>query len=108
MYPYEYLDSSERFEETELPPKDTFYSKLNMKGISDKDYEHAQKVWSSMKKKTLGEYHDVYLKTDVLLLTDVFETFRNTSLKHYGLDPCLLYTSPSPRDGLLSRMPSSA
>ena len=93
-YPYEYIDSWEKFEETELPPKEAFYSKLYIKGISDKDYEHAQKVWSSMKKKTLGEYHDVYLKTDVLLLADVFETFREMCLEHYKLDPAHFYTAP--------------
>ena len=94
MYPYEYLDSSERFEETELPPKDTFYSKLNMKGISDKDYEHAQSVWDSMKEKNLEEYHDIYLKTYVLLLADVFETFCEMCLEYYLLDPAHLYTAP--------------
>ena len=94
VYPYEYVDSWGKFEETELPPKEAFYSKLNMKGISDKDYEHAQNVWISMEKRTLGEYHDVYLKTDVLLLADVFETFRDTGLKHYGLDPAHFYTAP--------------
>ena len=66
----------------QLPPKEAFYSKLNMKGISDADYEHARKVWNCMdhegSKRTLGDYHDVYLKTDVLLLADVFETFRET------------------------------
>ena len=94
VYPYEYVDSWDKFEETELPPKEAFYSKLYMKGISDKDYEHAQQVWSSMKERTLGEYHDVYLKTDVLLLADVFETFRETCLKHYRLDPAHFYTAP--------------
>ena len=65
-----------------------------MKGISDQDYEHAQQVWNTMEKKTLGCYHDTYLKTDVLLLTDVFETFRNTCLKNYKLDPAHFYTAP--------------
>ena len=94
VYPYEYMDSWERFEETQLPPKEAFYSKLNMKGISEKDYKHAQKVWDSMEEKTLGSYHDTYLKTDVLLLADVFETFRNTCLEHYQLDHAHFYTAP--------------
>ena len=87
VYPYEYMDGWKKFEETKLPPKNAFYSKLNLKGISDQDYEHAQQVWNIMEKKTLGCYHDNYLKTDVLLLTDVFENFRNTCLEHYKLDP---------------------
>ena len=94
VYPYEYMDGWEKFEEAGLPPKDAFYSGLNMKGISDQDYEHAQQVWNTMEKKTLGCYHDTYLKTDVLLLTDVFETFRNTCLKNYKLDPAHFYTAP--------------
>ena len=64
-----------------------------MKGISDQDYEHAQQVWNTMEKKTLGCYHDTYLKTDVLLLADVFETFWNTCLKNYKLDPAHFYTA---------------
>jgi len=94
VYPYEYVDSWEKFEETKLPPKEAFYSKLAMKGISDADYEHAQKVWNGMEEKTLGEYHDIYLKTEVLLLADVFETFRETCLEHYKLDPAHFYTAP--------------
>ena len=94
VYPYEYMNSWEKFEETKLPPKQAFFSRLNMVGISDKDYEHAQQVWNTMEEKTLGCYHDTYLKTDVLLLADVFETFRDTCLKHYNLDPAHFYTAP--------------
>ena len=77
-------------------PKEVFYSNLNMNGISDKDYEHAQQVWNIMTgyEKTLGSYHDVYFKTDVLLLADIFENFRDTCLKHYELDPAHFYTVP--------------
>ena len=60
------MDMWKKFEETSLPPKDAFYSRLNMKGISHRDYENAQQVWSTMEKKVLGYYHDAYLKTDVL------------------------------------------
>ena len=94
VYPYEYMDGWKKFKETSLPPEDAFYSRLNMKGISDQDYEHAQQVWNIMKKETLGCYHDTYLKTDVLLLADVFEIFRDTCLKHYKLDPEHFYTAP--------------
>ena len=65
-----------------------------MKGISDQDHEHAQQVWSTMKKKTLGCYHNTYLKTNVLLLTDVFEAFPVKCLKNHGLDPAHFYTAP--------------
>ena len=94
VYPYEYMDSWKKSEETSLPQKDPFYSRLNMKVISDQDYEHAQQVWNTMEKKALGCYHDTYLKTDVLLLADVFETFRNTWLKNDKLDPAHFYTAP--------------
>ena len=60
VYPYEYMGGWEIFEEVGLPPKDAFYSRLNMKGISDQDYEHAQQVWNTVEKKTLGCYHDTY------------------------------------------------
>ena len=94
VYPYEYMDGWEKFDGASLPPKDTFYSRLNMKGISDQDHEHAQQVWNIMEEKTLGCYHDTYLKTDVLLLVDVFEAFRNTCLGHCKLDPAHFYTAP--------------
>ena len=94
VYPYEYIDSWEKFKESKLPPKEAFYSKLYLKHISEKDYKRAQKVWDTMDEKTLGCYHDTYLKTDVLLLTDVFETFRELCLQYYKLDPANFYTTP--------------
>ncbi|KAK3782744.1 hypothetical protein RRG08_037743 [Elysia crispata] len=94
VYPYEYMDSWERFEETQLPPKEDFYSKLTGANISDSDYAHAQRVWETFGCQTLGNYTDLYCRTDVLLLADVFENFRKTSQKQYGLDPANYYTSP--------------
>ena len=85
------MSSWDRFEETKLPPKEPFHSNLNMSDISKYDYEHAQKVWKEFKLKNLGEYHDLYLKADVILLSNVFETFRNTCLQHYKLDPAHFY-----------------
>ena len=81
------MDSFARFNETSLPSKEQFYSKLNGTVISKEDYQHAQKVWKIFKCKTMKYYHDLYLKTDVLLLADVFENFRNVCLNNYGLDP---------------------
>ncbi|XP_073254782.1 uncharacterized protein [Porites lutea] len=82
------------FTETCLPPKEEFYSKLNDEDISDDDYKHAIKVWNTFGCNTIRDYHDLYLKSDVLLLSDVFENFRKTCLKHYKLDPVHYYTSP--------------
>ena len=78
----------------ELPSKDAFFSSLNGVGISDKDYSRAKKVWNTFNINNLGEYHDIYLKTDVLLLCDVFEKFIDTCLEYYGLDPCHYFSSP--------------
>ena len=94
VYPYDYVSSLEKLSETQLPPKEEFYSKLNDEEISDDDYQHASNVWDTFKCKSLRDYHDLYLKTDVLLLADVFENFRKTCLKHYKLDPAHYYTSP--------------
>ena len=88
------MDGWNKFQETSLPLKDAFYSRLNMKSISDQDHEHAQQAWNTIEKKTLGCYHDTYLKTDVLLLANVFEAFPGTCLKSYGLDPAHFYTAP--------------
>jgi len=94
IYPYEYIDSWERFTETRLPDKESFYSKLNDENVTDEEYEHAQAVWEAFECKTLGDYHDLYVETDVTLLADVFENFRNLCQEQYGLDPAHYYTSP--------------
>ena len=94
VYPYDYVSSNEKLSETQLPPKEEFYSKLNDEDITDDDYQHAINVWNTFKCKTIRDYHDLYLKSDVLLLSDVFENFRKTCLKHYNLDPAHYYTSP--------------
>ena len=93
-YPYEYVNSWDRFNETQLPPIDPFYSNLNMSSISEEDYQHAQRVWKEFGIHNLGDYHDLYLRTDVVLLANVYEAFRDTCLRHYKLDPAHFYTSP--------------
>ena len=94
IYPYDYMNGIEKFSEEKLPPKEAFYSKLNDCGVSDEDYAHAKKVWKEFGIKNLGEYHDLYLKSDVRLLADVFEEFRNVCMENYSLDPAWYYTSP--------------
>ena len=94
FYPYEYMDKEEKFNDTKLPPREVFYSKLSGKGITEKDYKHACNVWNSFKMKTFKEYHELYNITDVLLLADVFENFRDICLKNYGLDPVYYFTAP--------------
>ena len=94
IYPYEYVDSFEKFAETSLPPKEEFYSSLNDQHISEEEYTHAKEVWKTFDCKTLGDYHDLYVKTDVALRADVFENFRKLCLKQYGLDPAHYFTSP--------------
>ena len=93
IYPYDYMDSFNKFSE-KLPSKEEFYSLLNDENISDEDYKHAQTVWKTFSMKHMSEYHDLYLKSDVLLLADVFENFRKTCLEYYKLDPCHYFTSP--------------
>ena len=94
VYPYEYIDSHDRFKETELPSIHDFHSTLGGK-ITQEDYHHAQKVWHEFNCKNLGEYHDLYLKTDVLLLADVWTTFRQTAMLHYSLDPSHYVSAPA-------------
>ncbi|XP_072028310.1 uncharacterized protein [Amphiura filiformis] len=94
VYPYDHVNSLERLQETYLPSKEAFYSRLNEENISDEDYEHAQKVWEGFEMKTFREYHDLYLESDVLLLADVFESFREVCQKNYELDPAWYFTAP--------------
>ena len=77
-----------------LLSKQEFYSKLYEEGISDEDYQHAKNVWRTFNCQKLGDYHDIYLKSDVLLLTDVFESFRKMTLATYKLDPAHYFTAP--------------
>ena len=94
VYPYDFMDSFEKFNQKELPNKDQFYSILNDQHITDDEYDHANEVWNTFMIKTMGEYHDLYLVSNVLLLTDVFENFRKTCMQYYKLDPCHYFTSP--------------
>ena len=94
VYPYEYVNSWDRFNETQLPPISAFYSNLNMSSISKEDYQHAQRAWEEFGIHNIGDYHNLYLRTDVILLANVFEAFRDTCIKHYKLDPAHFYTSP--------------
>ena len=87
VYPYEYMDSWERFNETSLPNKEDFYSNLNMEDISDIDYRHGNNVFKGFKLENLGGYHDLYVQSDTLLLADVFNNFRDMCIKEYELDP---------------------
>ena len=85
VYPYEYMDNWERFNETSLPNKESLYSNLNMENVDDIDYRHGNNVFKKFKLKDLGEYHDSYVQSDTLLLADVFQNFRKPCLKVYEL-----------------------
>ena len=93
VYPYEYMDSWERFNETSLPPKRDFYSELILEDISDADYAHAQKVFNEYC-TNIGDYHDLYVQTDTLLLAGVFEKCGDKCIEIYGLDPSYFYSAP--------------
>ena len=93
VYPYDFMNSFEKFDQMELPTKDQFYSILNDQHITNDEYNHAKKACKAFNIETMGEYHDMYLKSDVLLLADVFESFRKTCLQYYKLDPCHYFTS---------------
>ena len=93
VYPYEDTDNWEKLDETALPPKEAFCSTLNLEDISDEDYAHARKVWDVFEIKYSGEYHDLYVPSDTLLLADVFENFRNV-LKYMNLILYILCLHP--------------
>ena len=86
-YSYEYIDSWERFDKNTIPPKEAFYSELNLENITDKGYEHVKKVWEAFEIKNFGEYHEMYVQCNTFLLADVFENFRNKCIEIYELDP---------------------
>lgn len=94
VFPYEYVDKYEKLEEIMLPSKESFFSMLTESNVSEEDYKHAQNVWCKFAIRSLGEYSDLYLKTDVLLLADVFENFRNTCHAAYSLDPAQYFSAP--------------
>ena len=91
---YEYMDSWQKFDETSLPDKKVFYSNLNMEDITGVDYRHGKTEFEYLINKNLGDYHDLYVQSDTLLLTDVFENFRNTCIKVYELDPAHCLSEP--------------
>ena len=93
IYPYKYLDSWERFDEISLPDK-AFYSSLNIKDITSVDYRHAKRVYKEFKLKNLGDYHDLYVQSDTLLLADVFKNFRNNCIKIYELGSAHFLSAP--------------
>ena len=94
VYPYEYMDPCERFSEISLPSKEDFHSNLNMEDIIDIDYRHANNVFKRFKLENLGDYHDLYVQSDTLLLADVFNNFRDMRIKECKLDPAHFLSLP--------------
>ena len=94
VFPYEWLDSFDKLNETELPPIESFYSSIKESSVDEDDYERALKVWDILKCKTIKDYLEAYLSVDIFLMTDVFEEFRKTSMKYYKLDPAHYYSAP--------------
>ena len=86
-YPYEYVDEWNKFNEKVLPSKESFYSNLTLENITKTDYAHANNVFKKFNINNLGEYHDLYVRSDTLLLADIFENFRKACIKNYELDP---------------------
>ena len=94
VYPYEYMDDWNKFDDTDLPSIDKLYSKLNLENISRKDYKHAQNVWKTFNIKNMGDSHDLYVQSNTTQLADIFEQFRTLCLKEYKLDPAYFCTTP--------------
>ena len=91
VYAYEYINSWERLDKTSLPDDKAFYSELNLEDITDEDYIHAQKVFKYFKLKNLGEYHDLYVQSDTLLLADVFRILEINVSKYMNLILLVFY-----------------
>ena len=94
VYPYEYMDSFKKFSENKLPNRCKFFTSLKDVCNSEKDYVKANNIWNVFRMNTTGGYHDLCLKTDLLLSDDVVEKFSNTCLDYYGLDSCDYFSSP--------------
>ena len=94
VYPYEYMDGWDKFNETSIPSNESFHSNLTMENISETDYRHANNVFKTFKLNNLGDYHDLYVQSDTLLLADVFENFRKACIKTYELDPAYFISLP--------------
>ena len=94
VYPYEYMDSWERFNETSLPDKKDFYRNLNMEDITDVDHRHTKRVFKSFSNKNLCDYHDLYVQSDTLLFANIFEILTNICIKVYELDPAHFLSAP--------------
>ena len=94
VYPYEYMDGWDKFNEKSIPSKESFYSSLTMENITEMDYIHTNNVLKTIKLNNLGDYHDLYVKSDTLLLADVFENFRKACIETYELDPAHFISLP--------------
>ena len=94
VYPYEYMDGWDKFNERSIPSKESFYSNLTVENISEADYRHANNVFKTFKLNNLGYYHNLYVQSDILLLADVFENFRKACIKTYELDPAYFISLP--------------
>ena len=93
FYPYEFMDGFDKFKK-QLPKKTAFFSRFKQEKVNDENYQHALKVWEEFSCQNMGDYHDLYLKSDVLLLSDVMESFRKLCEKNYELDPAHFFTTP--------------
>ena len=94
VFPYEYLDSFVKFNDTQLPPREAFFSTLRGAECTQEDYDYAQRVWVSFGCRTLLDYLKLYLTSDVCQLADVFENFRRICFGMYKLDPAYFMSSP--------------
>ena len=104
IYPYGYMNSFKRFNEDVLPNKSKCFNSLKDSGVNEKEYEKAANVWKVFKIKNLGQYHNLYLKTDALLLVDVFEKFVEICVNYYRLDLCHYFSSPGLSWDAMSKM----
>ena len=96
VYPYDYVDCMNKIDETSLPPKEAFYSKLTgITGITDEEYQHAHPVWKEFNIESMKDYLNLYNLSDILLLADIFENFRNICMNHYGLDLAWYFSAPA-------------